>query len=76
MLFDLLSLGEPIISKRKITDIIRDFDLPINPDDFFHPIGKKDEINFTDFCYLFKSSSDQGEVFLQSFASSFYNLQQ
>ncbi len=73
MLFDLLSLGENIIYKKKITDIIKEYELPISLDEFFLPIGKKEEINFNDFCYLFKATSESGDLFLQTFASSFYN---
>ena len=73
-LFELLSLGENIIYRRKIIEIIKEFELPISIDDFFQPIGKKEEINFNDFCYLFKSTNDSNDLFIQTFASSFYNL--
>ena len=34
------------VYKKKLSDIIRTFDLPINLDQFFQPIGGQEEINF------------------------------
>ncbi len=73
-LFELLSLGETLIYRKKIVEVIKEFELPISIDDFFQPIGKKEEIYFQDFCYLFKATSESSEIFMQTFASSFYNL--
>ena len=69
-----MALGEEVIYKKKIVEVIKEFELPISIDEFFQPIGKKEEIYFQDFCYLFKSTSESGEIFMQTFASSFYNL--
>jgi len=73
-LFELLSLGESSIYKKKIVEVIKDFELPINIDEFFAPIGKKEEIFFEDFCYLFKSTGESGEILMNTFASSFYKI--
>jgi hypothetical protein len=70
----LLSLGEEVIYKKKIIEVIKEFELPISIDEFFAPIGKKEEIYFSDFCYLFKATSESGDILMQTFASSFYNL--
>jgi hypothetical protein len=42
------------VYKKKLSDIIRTFDLPINLDQFFKPIGGQEEINFNEFCSLFQ----------------------
>ena len=42
------------VYKKKLTDIITMFDLPINVARFFKPIQGIEEINFNEFCYLFK----------------------
>ena len=42
------------VYKKKLSDIIRIFDLPINLDQFFQPIGGQEEINFNEFCSLFQ----------------------
>ena len=42
------------VYKKKISDIIRTFDLPINLEQFFQPVGGQEEINFNEFCSLFQ----------------------
>ena len=42
------------VYKKKLSDIIRTFDLPINLEQFFQPIGGQEEINFNEFCSLFQ----------------------
>ena len=42
------------VYKKKLSDIIKSFDLPINLDQFFQPVGGQEEINFNEFCTLFK----------------------
>ena len=41
------------VYKKKLTDIINMFDLPINVNQFFQPIQGIEEINFNEFCSLF-----------------------
>ena len=41
------------VYKKKLTNIITMFDLPININQFFQPIQGIEEINFNEFCYLF-----------------------
>lgn len=45
----------------------------MNIEDFFQPIGKKEEINFNDFCCLFRAKNASNEFFFNTFASSFHN---
>ena len=42
------------VYKKKLSDIIKSFDLPINLDQFFQPVGGQEEINFNEFCTLFQ----------------------
>ena len=42
------------VYKKKLSDIIKTFDLPINLDQFFQPVGGQEEINFNEFCSLFQ----------------------
>ena len=41
------------VYKKKLSDIIKTFDLTINLDQFFQPVGGQEEINFNEFCSLF-----------------------
>jgi len=46
--------------------IIKEFELPIETNEFFDPIsslGKKEEITFSEFCSLFKSNSTSRDSF-------------
>lgn len=73
-LFYLLAGEFDTLSKSKLVNIITAFDLPIRLDEFFAPIGKKEELSFQDFCSLFKSKSAHNEMFLKTFTSSFHNI--
>ena len=42
------------VYKKKLTDIITAYDLPINVNDFFQPVGGQEELNFNEFCCLFR----------------------
>lgn len=50
-----------------------EFELPISIEEFLAPIGKKEEITFSDFCSLFKSKCNGNDILLSTFTSSFYN---
>ena len=41
------------VYKKKLSEIIKTFDLPINLDQFFQPVGGQEEMNFNEFCSLF-----------------------
>ena len=43
------------VYKKKLSDIIKSFDLPINLDQFFQPAGGQEEMNFNEFCSLFQA---------------------
>ena len=43
------------VKKKKLTDIIKLFDLSINLDQFFQPAGGQEEMNFNEFCSLFQA---------------------
>ena len=42
------------VYKRKLSDIITMFGLPINLKNFFHPVEGQEELNFNEFCLLFR----------------------
>jgi hypothetical protein len=72
MLFDLLSEESETLSKAKLTNIIRIFELPLNFEDFFSSLGKKEDISFQDFCGLLRSNKDNKQIFINSFSAGFY----
>ena len=43
------------VYKRKLSDIINTFGLPINLNSFFQPVSGQEEINFNEFCCLFRA---------------------
>ena len=45
------------VYKRKLTDIINMFGLPINLNNFFQPVSGQEEINFNEFCCLFRAEN-------------------
>jgi hypothetical protein len=75
LLFDLFAIND-IINKKYLLDMITSFELPINVDDFFSPLKKKEEIGFSDFCSLFKRNKNESDFMISTFASSFYNLKE
>ena len=55
------------VYKKKLSDIIKTFDLTINLDQFFQPVGGQEEINFNEFCSLFhveKSDENLRKTFI------------
>ena len=69
-MFDLLCGGNETIRKKSLMEILENFGITINYDQFFSPIGKKDSLEFEDFCCLFKSNEDK-ELFKQTFSNGF-----
>lgn len=69
-MFDLLCGGNETIRKKSLMEILENFGVTINYDQFFSPIGKKDSLEFEDFCCLFKSNDDK-ELFKQTFSNGF-----
>jgi hypothetical protein len=53
--------------------VIKEFDLPITIEEFFSPIGKKENLSFSDFCYLFKCN-ENSDFLIKSFSSGFKNI--
>ena len=43
------------VYKRKLSDIIKMFGLPINLNSFFQPVGGQEELSFNEFCCLFRA---------------------
>ena len=43
------------VYKRKLSDIITTFGLPVNLNNFFQPVGGQEELTFNEFCCLFKA---------------------
>ena len=69
-LFKSLIVGNnDVIYKKKLIEIINTFELSIDLDQFFKPIRDIQEINFNDFCTLFKSGSAKEEEMRKSFYS-------
>jgi hypothetical protein len=56
--------------------IIDSFELPINTDTFLGSLKKKDELDFLDFCCLFKKKNDDSSLLFETFFSSFYNTKE
>lgn len=71
-LFDIISGEEFTIPKYTLVSVIKEFDLPIAIEEFFSPIGMKENLSFSDFCYLFKCNENGN--FLKSFTSGFKNF--
>ena len=69
-MFDLLCGGNETIRKKSLMDILENFGVSINYDQFFSPIGKKDSLEFEVFCCFFKSNEDK-ELFKQTFSNGF-----
>ena len=63
-MFETLVDEDITIQKSRLIKLIDQFDLPIVMNEFFSPLGKKEEINFSEFCTLFKSSAKG--VFMES----------
>lgn len=71
-LFELLcNKDTETIRVKKLQDIINIFDLPINMQEFFGPIGKKQELEFADFCSLFRPYNKIEEGVFKTFYSTF-----
>lgn len=56
---------DEIIDKRFLIELFYNFELPLSIDEFLEPIGKKDSINYSDFCLLFKSKKFMGHGFIK-----------
>ena len=75
-LFYLLSGDKEYISKKKLADIINLFELPLDINVFFAPVAKKQDIEFDDFCMLFKKRPGVDDLIIQTFYSTFIALDQ
>jgi hypothetical protein len=71
MLYNILSNNEQILMKSRIINIIKEFELPIDCNEFLAPLAKKEEITFSEFCSLFRSRTPDNTMFFQTFTSSF-----
>jgi hypothetical protein len=72
-IFEILAEERMIIVKKKFIEIISLYELSLSLEEFFSPIGEKQEISFIDFCSLFKCKNPSNEIFYRTFASSFQN---
>ena len=57
------------VYKKKLTDIMNTFGLLIDIDQFFRPVSGAEEINFNEFCTLFRSEKNQ-----DNFRKTFINF--
>ena len=75
ILFDNLAGPEQdYVYKKKLSDIINVFELNIDLNEFFAPIKGQEEINFNEFCFLFKTNTALENQALQTFYSMFNDL--
>jgi hypothetical protein len=77
-LFNYLASDSNVVELSKIKGIIENFNLPISFDEFFNPIGKKDKLNYSEFCELFKGNKKETmnpkKITNTDFLKSFYNI--
>ena len=57
------------VYKKKLTEIIKTFGLLIDLEQFFRPVGGAEEINFNEFCTLFRSEKTE-----ENFRTTFINF--
>ena len=75
ILFDNLAGPEQdYVYKKKLSDIINVFELNIDLNEFFAPIKGQEEINFNEFCSLFRTNTALDNQALQTFYSMFKGL--
>ena len=61
---------------KKLADIINLLELPLDINVFFAPVAKKQDIEFDDFCMLFKKRPGVDDLIIQTFYSTFIALDQ
>ena len=57
------------VYKKKLSEIIKTFGLLIDLDQFFRPVGGAEEINFNEFCTLFRTEKKE-----ENFRKTFMNF--
>ena len=57
------------VYKKRLTDIINTFGLLVDVEQFFKPVGGAEEINFNEFCTLFRTEKNQ-----ETFRTTFINF--
>ena len=57
------------VYKKRLTDIINTFGLLVDVEKFFKPVGGAEEINFNEFCTLFRTEKTQ-----ETFRTTFINF--
>ena len=57
------------VYKKRLTDIINTFGLLVDVEQFFKPVGGAEEINFNEFCTLFRTEKNQ-----ENFRTTFINF--
>ena len=57
------------VYKKRLTDIISTFGLLVDVEQFFRPVGGAEEINFNEFCTLFRTEKTQ-----ENFRTTFINF--
>ena len=62
------------VYKKKLSDIINIYGLNIDLNEFFSPVKGQEEINFNEFCSLFKTNAALDNQALQNFYSMFKGM--
>ena len=62
------------VYKKKLSDMINVFELNVDLNEFFAPIKGQEEINFNEFCSLFKYKGGMENQALRTFYSMFKGL--
>jgi hypothetical protein len=60
------------VDKKFLMELFYNFELPLSINEFLEPIGKKDFINYNDFCLLFKSRKFTGISVLKKFEDELF----
>ena len=62
------------VYKKKLSDAINVFELEINLNEFFAPVNNQEELNFNEFCALFKTGNELEDLAMKTFYSNMVGL--
>ena len=70
-LFNNLSNNGDYLYKKNLKNILILYELPLNIEEFFEPLKGQEEINFNEFCALFRKGQGKDEELIRTFYSTF-----